>query len=187
MSIIKRIADAYPAHVASWVKGGAEPMPIELSFYRQFVLVQVKNDLSESEYKYVVGDNNVIHLDGGLDTILSVNQADNLCLMREEVPAYLRFVFAHVGKSKLSIVEETSDIHWVDKMPGDRMAMNLIDSTNDLVQPIQTSDLVNGKYTVRMIGIFVNNLVVCEIEVAPDGGLYPLNQKILLEGIPVRC
>jgi hypothetical protein len=188
MSVLNRIAEAFPGHRGSWIIEAGEPPPVPLTFYGHSVLVGIRNDESDpdSEEQYVVSENDVFHLDGSLDAVMRVNRADSLQLRREQVSPYLRFVFSHVGDGKLRIVEEGRDLPWTDEALGDALITNLIDQTNSLIHPIQVSTLANSHFEAVMTGLFRDLLVECKMEVAPDGALSPLGQRPLLEELPVR-
>jgi hypothetical protein len=188
MSVFDRIAEAYPGHGNSWIMEAGEPTSFPLTFYRQSRLVGIRNDKSnpDSEEKYVITEAEVFHLDGSLDAVMRVNQADKLRLTREQVPAYLRFVFGHVGGGKLQLVEEGREVPWTGEALGDVLVSNLINQAGALIHPIQVSLADNKCFVALMTGVFRDLLVECKMEVAPDGDLSPLGQRPLLEGLPLR-
>lgn len=182
----ERIGEAYPEHVEAWVTGGGEPAPVPLSFYRRYALVMIDADREDNDdrFSYLVGMGDVQYLDGSLEAIMRANRAEKLELSREQVPDYLRFVFAHVGEGKLDIVERPGDMPWTSEALSDGLMADLVARSNARVHPIQVEDAPDKQYTAKLTGVFRDVLVECELRVARDGALTPRGNRPLAENLP---
>lgn len=188
MSVIDRIGEAYPEHVEAWAAGGGPAAPAALSFYRGYSLVMIEADREggDERYAYLVGKDDVLYLDGSLEAIMRANRAEKLKLDREQVPDYLRFVFAHVGQGKLDIVERPADMPWTREALADGLMSGLVEQANARVRPISVRDGPDKQYTAELTGVFGDLLVECELDVAPDGALSPRGNRPLAQDLPLR-
>lgn len=159
-----------------------------LSFYRGYALVMIDadRDSGDDRFSYLVGKDDVLYLDGSLEAIMRANRAEKLKLNREQVPDYLRFVFAHVGQGKLDIVEKPGDMPWTSKALADGLMADLVERSNARVHPIHVRDAPDEQYTAELTGVFKDVLVECELGVARDGALSPRGNQPLAQDLPLK-
>lgn len=188
MSVLERIGETFPEHVEAWAADGGAAVPVPLSFYRGYSLVTIEADreVGDDRYAYLVGQDDVLYLDGSLEAIMRANRAEKLKLDREQVPDYLRFVFAHVGQGKLDIVERPADMPWTREALADGLLSGLVEQANARVRPIRVRDGTDKQYTAELTGVFRDLLVECELGVAPDGALSPRGKRPLAQDLPLR-
>ena len=188
MSLLSRIADAYPDHAESGSLEGFETNRSSIKFYKRFELVIARNPVpgSSQERGYVDDGEEIIFLDGSVNAILRANQKDGLQLSQESVPAYLRFFFAHVGGAQLRVVESSDDATWAEEVMEDDTARETVELARSMIRPIQVSALPGRKYSAVLTGVFRNILVESTLEVQLQGEIIQKSQRLLLENLPVK-
>lgn len=159
----------------------------ELPFYTDFQLYRVTDYSTLPSFRLdYLGDGELFFLlDGTVDPIYATNLKEDLNLRQEQVPAYLRFFFAHAENAlgEVKIIETAKDMPLAETLSAEQKA--------EFARRHQPLDMAKneaeGGFTVAATLLYDGALVVGELFVRKNGQVSIRNHQLLLknESIPI--
>jgi hypothetical protein len=184
-ALLARIAAVEPAEAEIMRQNVTRFTLRPCSFYLKHRIIQATVERWDAVYelRYADDGQRIFPFDGEPQRVYQINRQERLQLQESQVADYVRFFFESVGNGLLCIAESAEEVVWLNE--DEETLQDAKEQSRPLIHRVRIESEKDSRYVVNATAIWHQLLVEVTLQVDRQGEVKPLNQRLLLEDLPV--